>query len=113
MKVTALILSIAFSGVSGQYDRSPLVSMKDYSKNYRTFSGWECFKAEGKFCHDKDHDSMAKVTGSSNFGHGVCCKPDYTGEHCNSDIEHRCSQPVTRTDTKKEFVNILTDNKNY
>jgi len=43
MKVTAFILGIALSGVSGQYDRSPLVAMKDYSKNYRTLSGWECF----------------------------------------------------------------------
>jgi len=55
---------------------------------------------------------MFKVTKSSNFGHAVCCKPDYTGLHCNSNGEHRCSQPVSKSDTIKEFMNILTDNKN-
>lgn len=56
---------------------------------------------------------MAKVTGSSNFGHGVCCKPDYMGLHCNSDSDHRCSQPVDERDTSPEYLPILTDGKNH
>lgn len=65
--------------------------MSEYTKNYRTLDGWECFKAQGKFCHDENNNSMIQVTGSSNAGHGICCKPDYEGLHCNSDGEHRCS----------------------
>lgn len=51
---------------------------------------------------------MMKVTGSSNTGHAVCCKPGYEGEHCNSNTDHICSQPVSAADTKFEFKNILT-----
>ena len=32
--------------------------MRDYEYNYRTLNGWECFEAQGKFCHDKNHASM-------------------------------------------------------
>ena len=91
------------------YDNSTLVPMRDYKGNLRTLNGWECFAAEGKFCHDLNHKSMIKVTGSSNYGHAVCCKPGYYGEHCNSDDDHRCSQPVSAVDTSAEFKNILTN----
>ena len=68
--------------------------MRDYYRNYRTLDGWECFKAEGKFCHNFNHTSMIRETGSSNFGHGICCKPSYNGTYCNNDGKHRCSEPV-------------------
>jgi len=52
----------------------PIVKMADYSKPYRTMDCWECFEAEGKMCHDIAHGSMIARTGSSNSGHGVCCR---------------------------------------
>jgi len=79
------------SGVRAAYDSSELVPMKDYSADYRTLSCWECFEAQGKMCHDKDHESMIGVTGSSNVGHGVCCKPGYSGDHCNDEGDQVCS----------------------
>lgn len=55
-----------------------------------------------------------QVTGSSNFGHGVCCKPNSTNEHCVSGSGgHTCSQPVSETETSAEYKNILTDGINY
>lgn len=87
--------------------------MRDYKDNYRTLTGWECFEAEGKFCHDTNHESMISVTGSSNFGHGVCCKPGFSGEHCNNDGDHTCSQPVAAKETTEEFENVLTNGKNH
>lgn len=84
--------------------------MSNYKEDYRTFSGWECFKAEGKFCHDKIHESMILVTGSSNFGHGICCKPDFNDAPCNNNGGmFACSQPVASIDTSEEFMNILTN----
>ena len=63
--------------VQGQYDYSPLVPMDEYEKDYRTLNCWECFQARGKMCHDTDYSSMMLTTGSSNFGHAICCKPGY------------------------------------
>lgn len=108
LSVIATLLSTA----QAAYDNSAIVPMESYKDNYRTLTGWECFEAQGKFCHDKDHGSMISVTGSSNFGHGVCCKPGYSGEHCNNDGNHVCSQPVAAKDTSDEFKDILTDGKN-
>ena len=76
-------------------------------KNYRTLSCWECFEAEGKMCHDENYASMMKVTGSSNFGHGVCCKPDYNGEHCNNDSDHECPEPAKITDASSPLKDVL------
>ena len=109
MSIFAGLLSTAQAG----YDYSPIVPMEEYKDNYRTLTGWECFEAQGKFCHDKDHGSMVAVTGSSNFGHGICCKPGYDGEHCNNNGDHACSQPVAAKDTADEFKDILTDGKNH
>ena len=82
------------------YDYGPLVPMQNYTFDYRSLNGWECFKAEGKFCHHYNHSSMIKATGSSNFGHGMCCKPHFTGEiFCNNTGEYVCSQPVAAKDT--------------
>merc|ERR1712166_1409965 len=102
MKLTLTLFCLLESVKSG-YDNSLIVPMGTYPKNYRTLNGWECFKAEGKFCHDENHKSMIKVTGSSNFGHGVCCKPEYAGQHCNSDTDHKCSQPVAAINTAPTF----------
>jgi len=106
-------IAAVLASAQAAYDQSPLVPMRDYQDNFRTLSGWECFEAEGKFCHDKNHASMISVTGSSNFGHGVCCKPGFSGEHCNNDGDHTCSQPVAAQDTSAEFTNVLTNGKNH
>lgn len=88
--------------------------MKDYKDNYRVLDCWECFEARGKMCHDKDYGSMMKVTGSSNKGHGICCKSDFTGKHCNGDSLHTCSEPVHDTGPDSLYKDILsTDNLNY
>jgi hypothetical protein len=55
-------------------------------------------------CHDDNYKSMIAVTGSSNWGHGVCCKPDFNGEHCNSDADHECSEPAKVTDVTNSPV---------
>ena len=69
-------LFLAILSVKSVYDSStPMMPMSDYTSDFRVFSCWECFEAKGVMCHDKDHQSMIRVTGSSNFGHGVCCKP--------------------------------------
>ena len=100
MKYVGLFLCLLILEVGCQYDYSALVPMSEYSKNYRTLNCWECFDARGKMCHDKDYQSMFRVTGSSNFGHGVCCKPDYEGQHCGpNDSKHTCSQPVLNNDS--------------
>ena len=80
MKSFSAIIAL-LSAANARYDSSTLVPMSEYTKNYRSLDGWECFKAEGKFCRHKSNKSMIKVTGSSNIGHGICCKPDvFTGE---------------------------------
>lgn len=107
MKLTFLTASLGV--VSGQYDYSDLVLMSEYSQNYRTLNVWECFEARGKFCHDKTYQSMMMVSGSSNRGHGICCKPDFNGEHCSpSDENHDCSMPAEITDPDSEYVHILS-----
>ena len=83
--------------------------MRDYKYDYRTLSGWECFEAEGKLCHDDRHNSMIRLTGSSNYGHALCCKPDYTGGYCNSDGPLTCSQPSFAFDTQPDYMNVLTN----
>ena len=96
--------------VAAVYDYSELVPMEEYSENYRTLDCWECFWARGKMCHDTDYSSMFKVTGSSNRGHGICCKPDYNGKHCGpSDEFHTCSDPSFDTDSNSANAAILTN----
>jgi len=49
-------------------------------------------QAEGKICGKKDGSSNIAVTGSSNQGHGICCKPDnVTDSHCKSEGDYICS----------------------
>ena len=92
----------------GYYDSSEIVPMSEYNYDYRTLDCAQCFQAKGKMCHDKDYASMIKVTGSSNLAHGVCCKPDYNGEHCNNDGDHVCSAPSEITDSASKYAAILT-----
>ena len=107
---SAIFLAIVFETdyVRARYDKGPLVDMKDYKDNFRTLDCWECFEARGKMCHDKDYSSMMRVTGSSNKGHGVCCKTDYEGKHCNNDGEHVCSAPSYDDNKKSEFKDVLS-----
>jgi len=52
---------------------------------------------------------MYSVTRSSNEGHGVCCKPDFDGQHCNNDGDHYCSEPSYFTDTTSPVYDIVSD----
>ena len=101
--------------INAYYDPTlPLVPMSQYSQNYRTLSCWDCFKARGKMCSRRDGQSMIAVTGSSNRGHGMCCKPEYQGEYCVTNDEYVCSQPVDEEDTLANYTDILTDGElNY
>ena len=83
--------------------------MRNYHYYFRTLNAWECFNAQGKFCHDKNHKSMILATGSSNYGHGICCKPNYDMGHCHRDSDHYCSEPVSYLDTSAKYKNILTN----
>jgi len=112
--VASMLLSLAvmqgdMNQVSAQYDYGPLVNMADYSKNYRTTDCFECFEARGKFCHSKTYGSMMSITGSSNYGHGLCCKPDYNGANCNSDSSNYCSEPSYFTNTTAPDFNIVSE----
>lgn len=112
---TALIAGLVDSAKAslGYYDSSAIVPMSEYAYNYRTLDCWECFQAKGKMCHKKDYSSMIAVTGSSNIAHGVCCKPDYSGEYCNSDKDHVCSAPSFIDDSSSKWAAILTpENRN-
>lgn len=116
MKVAQVIgLIAAGRQVAAVYDYSELVPMDEYSENYRTLDCWECFWARGKMCHDTDYSSMFKVTGSSNRGHGICCKPNYSGDHCGpSDSEHTCSEPSFVEEPDGKNAAILTNGQlNY
>jgi hypothetical protein len=44
--------------IKAAYDYSPIVPMDEYSKDYRTLNVWECFTAKGKFCVNKNYESM-------------------------------------------------------
>ena len=63
----------------------------------------------GKFCHNTDEDSHKEITGSGNIGHGLCCKPDYNGEECTTNLIKKqvCSQPAI--DGNPTYYDILTD----
>ena len=77
--------------INAYYDATKLVPMIQYSKDYRSLSCWECFTAQGKMCTRKDQGSMISITGSSNRGHGICCKPEYQGEFCITNDQYVCS----------------------
>jgi len=99
--------------VQAQYDYAPLVPMEEYAKDYRTLDCWECFEARGKMCHDNDYSSMLAITGSSNPGHGICCKPGFEGENCVTNEQTTCSQPVFESDPESVFTDILTETLNH
>ena len=69
----------------------------------------------------KNGDNMMHYTGSSNLGHGLCCKPDYKGQEpgedgnfCDNSNELICSEPSGADHTNKTFEDILTLGKmNY
>lgn len=92
----------------GYYDSSEIVPMSEYGYDLRALDCNQCFQAKGKMCHEKDYGSMMKVTGSSNIAHGVCCKPDYDGEHCNSNSDHVCSAPSLIEDSSSKWAAVLT-----
>ena len=56
--------------------------MNEYAENFRTLNCWECFEARGKMCIKSDYSSMIAETGSSNRGHGICCKTWYEEGLC-------------------------------
>lgn len=56
---------------------------------------------------------MMLETGSSNRGHGICCKPNATEGICSGDDGiHECSMPVSGNDTDPELHDILTESPN-
>ena len=69
--------------------------MAEYGSDSRTLSCEECFLAEGKMCILKNGANMIRITGSSNTGHGLCCKSDATGGNCEETATNNmiCSQP--------------------
>lgn len=85
---------LSFAIVKAAYDYTPLVPMEDYSSNLRTLDCWECFESRGKVCSSRNNTSIIQITGSSNFGHAVCCKPEYNGDMCHDDQTLVCSEPA-------------------
>ena len=58
---------------------------------------------------------MMDVTGSSNFGHAMCCRSDFYGENCNNDDRFVCSQPsyVDVPDSSSISDQLTSGNLNY
>jgi len=53
---------------------------------------------------------MFTETGSTNPGHGVCCKVDSEDGACGGmDGKYDCSPPSFDDDTESEYTNILSD----
>ena len=87
--------------------------MADYSKDYRALDCTECIQAQGKMCGKKDGSSVISITGSSNPGHGNCCKPDNVSDsHCKSEGDYICSPPILGSDGSDDFKKVLTGDKN-
>ena len=63
-------------------------------------------------CHHKTHKSQISVTGSSNPGHAVCCKPDFVGKNCETIDDTVCSQPAYKDNTADKYKNILSGDNN-
>jgi len=45
---------------------------------------------------------MIRLTGSSNYGHGICCNPEAEEYPCVSDDTLTCSYPVFGQDDSME-----------
>ena len=86
-----IILLVSICQANIGYDDGPLVNMTQYPHNSRTLDCWQCYKANGKMCTMRDGKSNLPITGSSNTGHGLCCKHDSTGSECNTGTEVICS----------------------
>lgn len=88
-----VMLFVNIALINAQYDYSELVPMNEYSQNFRTLDCWECFQAQGKMCHHRLYMSIMILTGSSNFGHSICCKPDYHEGLCQTSGDLICGPP--------------------
>ena len=78
LKLLFIEFWIGLSTIKAVYDPSKLIPMADYPKDFRVLSCWDCFSANGKMCSFDENKSMYHLTRSSNYGHGICCKPDST-----------------------------------
>ena len=86
--------------------------MHEYSMPYRTLNCWECFQALGRMCIKPDYTSMMAVTGSSNFGHGLCCRNGYNEGFCSpSDSGHICSPQSYDPDPDSKYKDVRTNMK--
>ena len=76
-------------------------------------SNFNIYQAEGKMCGKKDGSGAIAVNGSSNKGHGICCKPDnVTDSHCKDEGDYICSAPILEADNDTKWKNIMTAGKN-
>ena len=113
MKGAVASLLLSNSLVSANfYPRLDVMPMNQFyaekGEDWRTLNCWECFEAQGKMCHDKDYSSMTQVTNSRDPGDQVCCRPGFSGEYCNNDDDHICSQPAHSNDQSSPFWDILS-----
>ena len=87
--------------------------MADYADAYRALDCTECIQAQGKMCGKTDGSSVISVTGSSNPGHGACCKADNVADaHCKSEGDYVCSPPVLGSEGSADLKNVLTKGMN-
>ena len=94
-----------------------------YPTNFRVLDCWQCFRAKGKICIDKDGKSLYPHTKDSVFGNALCCKPDNNDNYCNSgepikvgnsEITPLCSPPSYSTEENDSSVrSVLTGQRNY
>lgn len=91
----ALFLAIARGDEPVSYDPPPMMDQMDvppmseyvpsddyYPKDFRLLDCWQCFKAQGKVCKDKDYTSLYGHVLTTNPGRIFCCKQDYNEEYC-------------------------------
>lgn len=92
--------------------------------DYRISDCWQCYKAQGKVCMDRDHGSMMHWIQTSNVGAVFCCKQDYNEGFCKDgnlmkDGSHEmtmaCSPPSYADDPATnggKYADVFTGKRN-
>lgn len=61
-------------------------------------------------CITEDYSSMFMETGSTNPGHGVCCKVDSEDGACGGmNGKYVCSPPSYDDDSESGYLNVISE----
>lgn len=101
--------------VKAFFDPSPIVPMSEYSESYRVLDCFQCFEAQGKFCHHRDYGQTLHDTQEANRGYAFCCRQDSTEGFCSPNSDYECSMPSYELEPEQsKYKDVLTKtNLNY